>query len=52
MDDIILSGNNLDEINKFKEFLKSKILIKDLGKSKFFLGIEVINIDNGICLPQ
>lgn len=44
VDDIILTGSSVDEINKVKNFLKSKFLIKDLGKLKFFLGIEVVDI--------
>ncbi|GJY65189.1 putative RNA-directed DNA polymerase [Tanacetum coccineum] len=52
VDDIIVTGNNVDEINKFKQFLGSKFLIKDLGKLKYFLGIKVLDIDNGICLTQ
>nr|GEX05948.1 ribonuclease H-like domain-containing protein [Tanacetum cinerariifolium] len=52
VDDIIVTGNNVDEINKLKQFLGSKFLIKDLGKLKYFLGIEVLDIDNEICLTQ
>ena len=50
VDDIIVTGNNLIEIEKFKTFLKSKFQIKDLGKLKYFLGIEVIDTDKGLCL--
>ncbi|GJT32897.1 putative RNA-directed DNA polymerase [Tanacetum coccineum] len=42
VDVIIITGNNLNEINKFKQFLKTKFMIKDLGKLKYFLGIEVL----------
>lgn len=52
VDDIVLTGNNLEEIEKFKSFLKSKFLIKDLGKLKYFLGIEVIDTNSGLCLNQ
>lgn len=52
VDDIILTGNSLEEINKVKDFLKGKFLIKDLGKLKLFLGIVVVDINNGICLTQ
>ncbi|GJV52471.1 ribonuclease H-like domain-containing protein [Tanacetum coccineum] len=52
VDDIIITGNNVFEIEKFKVFLKSKFMIKDLGKLKYFLGIKVIDTDKGICLNQ
>ncbi|GJR87878.1 ribonuclease H-like domain-containing protein [Tanacetum coccineum] len=52
VDDIIINGNNVFEIEKFKVFLKSKFMIKDLGKLKYFLGIEVVDTDKGICLNQ
>nr|GEW13067.1 ribonuclease H-like domain-containing protein [Tanacetum cinerariifolium] len=44
-DDIIITGNNVVEVDKFKVFHKSKFMIKDLGKLKYFLGIEVIDTD-------
>ncbi|GJW49658.1 ribonuclease H-like domain-containing protein [Tanacetum coccineum] len=40
VDDIIITGNSISETNKFKVLLKSKFMIKDLGKLKYFLGIE------------
>ncbi|GJU97860.1 ribonuclease H-like domain-containing protein, partial [Tanacetum coccineum] len=52
VDDIIITGNNVDEIEKFKKYLNSKFMIKDLGKLKYFLGIEVIDTDRGLCLSQ
>ncbi|GJR84608.1 ribonuclease H-like domain-containing protein [Tanacetum coccineum] len=52
VDDIIITGNNVSEIEKFKVFLKSKFMIKDLGKLKYFLGIEIVDIGKGICLNQ
>ncbi|GJW96197.1 ribonuclease H-like domain-containing protein [Tanacetum coccineum] len=52
VDDIIITGNNISEIEKFKVYLKSKFMIKDLGKLKYFLGIEVIDTDKDICLNQ
>ncbi|GJW74898.1 ribonuclease H-like domain-containing protein [Tanacetum coccineum] len=42
VDDIVITGNCVDEINEFKIYLKSKFNIKDLGSLKYFLGIEVI----------
>ncbi|GJZ41076.1 ribonuclease H-like domain-containing protein [Tanacetum coccineum] len=52
VDDIIVTGNNVDGINKFKQFLGTKFWIKNIGKLKYFLGIEVLDIDNGISLTQ
>nr|GFB44151.1 ribonuclease H-like domain-containing protein [Tanacetum cinerariifolium] len=45
-------GNNNDEINKFTVFLSSKFMIKDLGKLKCFLGIEVLEFNDGLVLTQ
>ncbi|KAI3520152.1 hypothetical protein L1887_09385 [Cichorium endivia] len=52
VDDIVLTGNNEDEIESVKCFLKTKFLIKDLGILKYFLGIEIVNISDGLCLSQ
>ncbi|GJX18366.1 ribonuclease H-like domain-containing protein [Tanacetum coccineum] len=52
VDDIIITGNSIFEIEKLKVYLKSKFMIKDLGKVKYFLGIEVVDTDRGICLNQ
>ncbi|GJT17301.1 ribonuclease H-like domain-containing protein [Tanacetum coccineum] len=52
VDDIIITRNNVSEIEKFKVFLKSKFMIKDLGKLKYFLGIEIVDTEKGICLNQ
>nr|GEU43116.1 ribonuclease H-like domain-containing protein [Tanacetum cinerariifolium] len=52
VDDIIIIGSSLIEIETFKKFLKTKILIKDLGKLKYFLSIEVLETKSGMCLTQ
>ncbi|GJW72857.1 ribonuclease H-like domain-containing protein [Tanacetum coccineum] len=52
VDDIIITGNDDVEIQKFKDFLRTKFQIKDLGKLKSFFEIEVIEIDQGLCLSQ
>ena len=52
VDDIIANGNSLFEIESFKQFIKSKFIIKDLGKLKYFLEIEVLEIGNGLCLTK
>ena len=41
VDDIIITGNDLNLINQVRKFLQTKFDIKDLGKLKYFLGIEL-----------
>ncbi|GJU24749.1 ribonuclease H-like domain-containing protein, partial [Tanacetum coccineum] len=52
VDDIIITGNNSTEIENINKFLKTKFKIKDLGKLKYFLGIEVLETEQGLCLSQ
>ncbi|GKC15213.1 ribonuclease H-like domain-containing protein, partial [Tanacetum coccineum] len=52
VDDIVITGNRVTEIDQFKVFLKSKFNIKDLENLKYFLGIDVIKSRNDICLSQ
>nr|GEV39666.1 ribonuclease H-like domain-containing protein [Tanacetum cinerariifolium] len=50
---IVLTGNNINEINNVKKFLSSKFKIKDLGELKYFLSIKVLKTDKGgLCLSQ
>lgn len=50
VDDIILIGHCIVEIENVKLFLKSQFRIKDLGLLKYFLGIEVLLVNGGVCL--
>lgn len=52
MDDLILVGNNLTEIQAIKSLLDNKFKIKDLGNHKFFLGMEVARSKASIALYQ
>ncbi|GJZ70962.1 putative RNA-directed DNA polymerase [Tanacetum coccineum] len=52
VDDTVVTGNNIKEIEQVKQFLSTKFLIKDLGKLKYFLGIEVLENESGVCLTQ
>nr|XP_043639644.1 uncharacterized mitochondrial protein AtMg00810-like [Erigeron canadensis] len=45
-------GNSVDEIEKCKLFLSTKFSIKDLGKLRYFLGIEVLDEQDGLCITQ
>ena len=52
MDDVILTSNDLVEIDHIKQFLDNQFKIKDLGNLKFFLGLEVARSNYGISLCQ
>lgn len=52
VDDVILAGNNLQDIEDTKLFLKDQFKLKDLGELKYFLGIEVARSNKGIALSQ
>jgi Reverse transcriptase (RNA-dependent DNA polymerase) len=51
--DIIVTGNNEKEIKIVKNYLKNKFDIKDLGRLKYFLGIEIVHSKRkGLFLSQ
>ena len=52
MDDIILTGNDRDEIDRLKRLLTKEFETKDLGSLKYFLRIEVARSWKGIFLSQ
>ncbi|XP_016730543.1 uncharacterized mitochondrial protein AtMg00810-like [Gossypium hirsutum] len=52
VDDVILAGDHLDEIERVKAFLDSTFSIKYLGDLKYFLGLEVARSSAGIHLCQ
>lgn len=52
VDDIIVSGNDYDEQKLLKENLARVFDIKDLGRLRCFLGIEVAYSKEGIFLSQ
>ncbi len=47
---IFVGGDNEKEVEHVKHLLKQKFDMKDLGEFKFFLGIEVIRMPEGIWL--
>ncbi|XP_070517912.1 uncharacterized protein [Cardiocondyla obscurior] len=42
VDDLLICGKNLIKINQIKEELSKKFMLKDLGKIKMYLGINII----------
>ncbi|PRQ17191.1 putative RNA-directed DNA polymerase [Rosa chinensis] len=52
VDDLIITGDNVDEIKSLKLALHNTFAIKDLGPLKYFLGIEMDHSSNGMFLNQ
>ena len=49
---MIISGADLDEIDRVKLHLVTSFDMKDLGNLHYFLGIEVISTPEGILISQ
>ncbi|RVW26631.1 Retrovirus-related Pol polyprotein from transposon RE1 [Vitis vinifera] len=52
VDDIILSGNDMEELQNLKKYLSEEFEVKDLGNLKYFLGMEVARSRKGIVVSQ
>jgi hypothetical protein len=52
VDDIIITGDDEEEIKRLKGCLSNEFEVKDLGNLKYFLGIEVARTEKGISLCQ
>uniref|UniRef100_A0A2N9GD76 CCHC-type domain-containing protein n=1 Tax=Fagus sylvatica TaxID=28930 RepID=A0A2N9GD76_FAGSY len=52
VDDILVAGNDLSQIETFKHALSTNFKTKDLGPLKYFLGLEVARSPKGIFLNQ
>lgn len=52
VDDLIVSGNDSEAILRFKLYLHRCFHMKDLGRLKYFLGVEVARSPKGIYLCQ
>ena len=52
VDDMIVTGNDLTEMSKLKDYLSSEFDMKDLGRLKYFLGIEVNRSKQGIFVSK
>ena len=52
VDDMIITGNDDEEIAGLQKYLASEFEMKNLGGLKYFLGIEVARSNQGIFLSQ
>ena len=52
VDDMIITGDDQDEIDRLEKRLSEEFEMKDLGGLKYFLGIEVVRTKEGISLSQ
>lgn len=52
VDDLIYTGNDELMMSEFKESMKKVFDMTDLGKMRFFLGIEVLQCSDGIYVYQ
>jgi len=52
VDDLIFTGNDACMFESFKKSMKIEFDMTDLGKMKYFLGVEVLQYSDGIYLSQ
>ena len=52
VDDLLVCGNDMEFVTKFKNYLSRCFHMKDLGKLKYFLGIEVGRGEESFMLSQ
>jgi len=52
VDDILLAGNDMIEMQCLKDGLLRRFCIKDLGDLKYFLGIEFSRSKAGVYMSQ
>ncbi|MCO5578072.1 hypothetical protein L7F22_031910 [Adiantum nelumboides] len=52
VDDLIIGGGALKDVEHVKALLRKQFDMKDLGELRYFLGIEMIRNEGGIWLSQ
>ena len=52
VDDIVITGDDDQGIERVKQHLRNEFEVKDLGEMRYFLGIEVSRSSRGIYLSQ
>ena len=48
VDDMIIIGNNLNDIQELKDFLNQQFEMKDLRYLNYFLGLEITHVTDGL----
>jgi len=52
VDDIVITGDDTQEIGHLKSCLHTEFKVKDLGQLKYFLGMEIARSGKGIFISQ
>jgi hypothetical protein len=52
VDEMIILGTNIDVVNETKQFLSSKLDMKDLGEADLILGIKLTKLKKGYRMSQ
>jgi len=52
VDDLIITGGDVDELQAFKDDMKARFQMSDLGALSYYLGIEVHQACSGITISQ
>ncbi|CAL8134096.1 unnamed protein product [Prunus armeniaca] len=52
VDDLIFTGNDMSMCKEFKKSMMSEFDMSDLGKMRYFLGVEVLQNSDGIYVSQ
>jgi len=52
VDGLIFMGNNPEMINEFKRVMEKEFEMNDLGNMKYFLELEVKQLESGIFVSQ
>ena len=52
VDDIVITGSDQEGIQRLKQHLFNHFQTKDLGKLKYFLGLEIAQFSSGVVMSQ
>ena len=52
VNDMIITGDDLNGIQELKNFLSQQFEMKDLGHLRYFLGLEITHSTDGLYITQ